>query len=219
MVEMMNFAFYDRNHWLSDPHFNDVPIKWMLSTQHINAMIHRISLTTHLPSIKISHQLKFINEGDNTTQFSVVDSEGNMVSNTYSLNYSFGSGITVPQTGILLNNTMDDFSLSPGTANAYGLIQGRANRIEPGKRPVSSMIPIVVLHHHHAWLATGSPGGSKIITTVFQLLINLIDYHMGLATATESPRIHSQLFPDVIAIEQGVSPDTMSLLTKMGIPY
>ncbi len=216
LTEMMNFAFYDRNHFLADPQFFKVPIKRLLSKQHIESMVKQISLTQHLPSIKISRKPSVSHEGVNTTQFSVVDRQGNMVSNTYSLNYYFGSGITVPRYGIILNNTMDDFTIGKGVSNAYGLIQGQANRIEPGKRPLSSMTPVIVLYHHHAWLATGTPGGSRIITSIFQLLINMIDYHLDLATATQRPRIHSQLFPDHIFYEQGISDDTLVLLKKMG---
>ena len=216
MVEAMNFAFHDRNQFLADPAFFSVPIKTLLSFDHIQSMVARISQSRHLPSVNIGVRPKTLHEGNNTTQFSVVDSQGNMVSNTYSLNYSFGSGISVAQYGIILNNTMDDFTILPGEANAYGLVQGRANEIKGGKRPVSSMMPIIVLHHGRAWLATGSPGGSRIISTVFQLLVNLIDYHLDLATATQMPRVHSQWFPDQMTIESGISPDTVDLLRKMG---
>lgn len=216
LTEMMNFAYFDRNQYLGDPQFVNVPQKKLLSKQHISSIIQRISREKHLPSLKIQPSPMFGGEGRNTTHYSVVDRDGNMVSNTYSLNYSFGSGISVPRYGILLNNTMDDFALQPGTPNSFGLVQGNANRVQGGKRPLSSMTPIIVLDHHRAWLATGSPGGSKIITTVFQLLVNMIDYELPLATAVERPRIHSQLFPDQISVEWGISPDTIAKLRQMG---
>jgi gamma-glutamyltranspeptidase/glutathione hydrolase len=155
-------------------------------------------------------------ESRDTTHYTIADSEGNVVSNTYTLNFSFGSHIAVPGTGILLNNEMADFAASPGSANAYGLVQGERNRIEGGKRPLSSMSPSLVLKDGRAWLATGSPGGSLIITTVLQTLLNAMAFDMNVATASLSPRVHHQWLPDVLRIEQGISPDTVRLLKGMG---
>jgi gamma-glutamyltranspeptidase/glutathione hydrolase len=146
----------------------------------------------------------------------VADRFGNVVSNTYTLNFSFGSNIAVPGTGMLLNNEMADFSTSPGNANAYGLVQGDANKIEPGKRPLSSMSPTIVLRDGKPWLATGSPGGSVIISTVLQMVLNAMEFDMNVATAAAEPRMHHQWMPDVLQLEQGFSLDTIRLLQVMG---
>ena len=155
-------------------------------------------------------------ESNETTHFSVMDAAGNAVSNTYTINFSFGSGITAAGTGILLNNEMDDFSAKPGVPNAYGLIGGQANAVEPGKRPLSSMTPTLVTKDGEVFLATGSPGGSRIITTVLQVILNVIDHGMNIAEATHAPRIHHQWLPDVLRIEGGLSPDTLDLLAARG---
>jgi gamma-glutamyltranspeptidase/glutathione hydrolase len=138
------------------------------------------------------------------------------VSNTYTLNFSYGSGIVAAGTGILLNNEMADFAAKPGVPNAFGLMGGDANAIDGGKRPLSSMSPTIVLKDGKLVLATGSPGGSLIITTVLQLLVNVIDYRMNIAEATNAPRVHHQWLPDILRIEDGISPDTQRLLETMG---
>ena len=139
-----------------------------------------------------------------------------MVSNTYTINFSYGSGIVAKGTGILLNNEMDDFSAKPGVPNAYGLIGGAANAIEPGKRPLSSMTPTLLFKDGRPWLVTGSPGGGRIITTVLQTILNTVDHGMNVAAATAAPRMHHQWLPDELRIEPGFSQDSLSLLAKKG---
>jgi gamma-glutamyltranspeptidase/glutathione hydrolase len=138
------------------------------------------------------------------------------VSNTYTINFSYGSGITVEGAGFLLNNEMDDFSAKPGVPNAYGLIGGEANKVEPGKRMLSSMSPTIVKKDGKNVLVTGSPGGSRIITTTLQVILNVIDHGMNIQTAVSAPRMHHQWLPDEIRIEQGISPDTIRLLQERG---
>ena len=145
-----------------------------------------------------------------------MDEAGNVVSNTYTINFSYGSGIVAAGTGILLNNEMDDFSAKPGVPNAYGLIGGEANAIAPGKRPLSSMTPTIVFKDGRPWLATGSPGGSRIITTVLQILVNSIDFEMNIAAATNAPRVHHQWLPEELRVEAGLSPDTLAALAALG---
>ena len=144
-------------------------------------------------------------ESPDTTHYSIADSDGNVVANTYTLNFSFGSHIVVPGTGILLNNEMDDFAAKAGAANAYGLVQGEANTIAPGRRPLSSMTPTLVFKNGEPWLAAGSPGGSLIITTVLQTLLNAMVFDMNIATAVAAPRVHNQWMPDRTLVEPGIS--------------
>jgi gamma-glutamyltranspeptidase/glutathione hydrolase len=145
-----------------------------------------------------------------------MDGQGNVVSNTYTLNFSFGTGIVAAGTGILLNNEMDDFSAKPGASNAYGLIGGEANAIQGGKRPLSSMTPTIVFKNGQPLLATGTPGGSRIITMVLQVLVNVIDHKMNIAEATAAARIHHQWLPDKLFVEGGLSPDTLAILRQRG---
>jgi gamma-glutamyltranspeptidase/glutathione hydrolase len=153
----------------------------------------------------------------NTTHLSVADQQGSLVALTTTLNFAYGNGVAIPGTGVLLNNEMDDFTAKPGVPNAYGLVQGEKNAIAPGRRPLSSMTPTVVLKRDGSpWLATGTPGGSRIITTVLQVLLNRMVHGLNLATSVLSPRIHSQLWPDRVQIEQGISPDTVDLLEQWG---
>jgi gamma-glutamyltranspeptidase/glutathione hydrolase len=156
-------------------------------------------------------------EGVNTTHLSVADRQGGLVALTTTLNFAYGNGVAVPGAGFLLNNEMDDFTALPGTANAFGLRQGAANAIAPGKRPLSSMSPTLVFRSGgEPWLATGTPGGSRIITTVLQVLLNRIVFGFNLATAVAAPRFHSQLWPDRLSLEQGFSPDTEAILRGLG---
>jgi gamma-glutamyltranspeptidase/glutathione hydrolase len=153
----------------------------------------------------------------NTTHLSVADREGGLVALTTTLNFAYGNGVTVPGAGFLLNNEMDDFTAAPGSPNSFGLVQGEANAITPGRRPLSSMAPTLVFRPDGTpWLATGSPGGSRIITTVAQVLLQRILWGANLATAVAAPRIHSQLWPDRLSLEEGFSPDTRVLLQGMG---
>lgn len=216
-IEAMNYAYNDRNHYLGDPDFVDMPVSRLTSKSYAKSLRKKINLLRHTPAANISKVSAGNKESRETTHFSVIDKEGNMVANTYTLNFSFGSGYTVPGTGILLNNEMADFAAIPGKADPYGLVTGENNAIAPGKRPLSSMTPTIVLKPNgEPLLATGSPGGSRIITTVMQLLINVIDFHLNIASATNMPRVHSQLWPDQVFYEQGLSPDTIRLLQSMG---
>ncbi|HCQ9062934.1 TPA: gamma-glutamyltransferase [Klebsiella pneumoniae] len=155
-------------------------------------------------------------ESNQTTHFSVVDKDGNAVAVTYTLNTTFGTGIVAGDSGILLNNQMDDFSAKPGVPNVYGLVGGDANAVEPKKRPLSSMSPTIVVKDGKTWLVTGSPGGSRIITTVLQMVVNTIDFGMNVAEATNAPRFHHQWLPDELRVEKGFSPDTLKLLEAKG---
>jgi gamma-glutamyltranspeptidase/glutathione hydrolase len=217
LAEAMSQAYYDRNIKLGDPDFVDNPTDILISKPYADNVRRSISLTKHTPSNKISHALKPAYESTETTQSSIIDSEGNMVANTYTLNYSFGNGQVIEGTGILMNNEMVDFTSKVGVPNAFGLIQGKANSIEPNKRPLSSMTPTIVLDKDgKPFLATGSPGGSRIITTVLQVILNVIDHNLNIQTAVSSPRMHNQLWPDEIRLEQGISEDTIHILEVMG---
>ena len=155
-------------------------------------------------------------ESDQTTHFSIVDCDGNAVANTYTLNLPYGSGLVADGTGVLLNNELDDFAAKPGAANVYGLLGGDANAPGPMKRPLSSMSPTLVFKDGKLMMATGSPGGSRIITVVLQVIVNVIDHGLNVAEAQNAPRAHDQLFPDELRIERGISPDTIRLLEAMG---
>ena len=218
MVEAMNLAYRDRNALLGDPDQIEIPVQSMLSADHIAALGAQIDRRRHRPSARIDPSPGVLPaEGANTTHLSVADRDGGLVATTTTLNFPFGNGISVPGAGFLLNNEMDDFTAKPGSPNAFGLVQGTANAIAPGRRPLSSMSPTLVFRPDgEPWLATGSPGGSRIITTVLQVLLNRIVHGLNLATAVSSARIHSQLWPDTVRLEQGISPDTQRLLESMG---
>ena len=216
LVESMKLAYADRSRWLGDPEFVEVPVQGLISKAYAKGLHAAIDLQKARPSSSIQPSNPLPYEGRDTTHFSVMDKDGNVVSNTYTINFSFGSGIVAEGTGILLNNEMDDFVAKPGTPNAYGLMGSTANAIEPGKRPLSSMTPTLVLHKGKPFLATGSPGGSHIITTTLQIIVNVIDHDMNLASATSAPRVHHQWMPDELRVERGVSPDTLALLEQWG---
>ena len=217
MVEAMNLAYRDRNRLLGDPDQVAMPLDRLLSDRYANEQRQRIRLDRHRPAAELEAEPSPAAEGLNTTHLSVVDRDGGLVALTTTLNTAYGNGITVPGAGFLLNNEMDDFTAKPGAPNAYGLRQGRQNAIAPGRRPLSSMTPTLAFRPDGApLLATGSPGGSRIITTVLQVLLNRLLHGLNLASAVASPRLHSQLWPDQISIEQGFSPDTMRLLEQRG---
>jgi gamma-glutamyltranspeptidase/glutathione hydrolase len=216
MVEAMKLAYADRSHYLGDPDFWDVPVAGLTSKVYAAKLRERISLRYSTPSKNIKPGDPLPYESNETTHFSIMDSAGNVVSNTYTLNFSYGTGIVAAGTGILLNNEMDDFSAKPGVPNAYGLVGGEANAIEAGKRPLSSMTPTIVFRDGKALLATGSPGGSRIITTTLQLIMNVVDHDMNIAAATAASRIHHQWLPDTLRVEVGISDDTLDLLGAMG---
>jgi len=215
-TEAMKFAYADRSKYLGDPDFVTVPVEKLISVDYANTIADKISEDKVLKSSEVAPGMYMSNESPQTTHYSVVDKDGNMVSNTYTLNFSFGSGITVPGTGILLNNEMDDFSAKQGVPNGYGLLGGEANAIEPEKRPLSSMTPVIVLNKGEPWLATGSPGGSRIITIVYNFLMNKMVHDMNIASATVTPRIHHQWYPEVLMLEKGFPLDTARLLEEKG---
>jgi gamma-glutamyltranspeptidase/glutathione hydrolase len=217
MVEAMNLAYRDRNRLLGDPDQVAMPLDRLLSDRYAAEQRQRIRADRHRPAAELEAEPGLALGGSNTTHLSVVDRDGGLVATTTTLNTAYGNGITVPGAGFLLNNEMDDFTAKPGAPNAYGLRQGSQNAIAPGRRPLSSMTPTLVFRFDGApLLATGSPGGSRIITTVLQVLLNRLVHGLNLASAVAAPRIHSQLWPDQISIEQGISPDTACLLEGRG---
>ncbi len=215
MAEAMQKVYADRSHWLGDDEFSYVPKKELLRSTYIDKHRNKISLKKHRPSEKTTYGMPI--ESDETTHYSIVDQWGNAVSVTTTLNFSYGSAIGIPNTGIILNNQMDDFSSKPGEPNAYGLIGSKRNEIEPKKRMLSSMTPTIVFKNKELFLVTGSPGGSRIITTVAQIISNVIDHKLNIAEATHAPRFHHQWLPDELRIESdGFSEDTISKLVTMG---
>jgi gamma-glutamyltranspeptidase/glutathione hydrolase len=217
MVEAMNLAYRDRNRLLGDPDQVAMPLDRLLSARYAAEQRQRIRADRHRPAAELEAEPSPALGGTNTTHLSVVDRDGGLVATTTTLNTAYGNGITVPGAGFLLNNEMDDFTAKPGAPNAYGLRQGSQNAIAPGRRPLSSMTPTLVFRPDGTpLLATGSPGGSRIITTVLQVLLNRFVHGLNLASAVAAPRIHSQLSPDQISIEQGISPDTLTLLEQRG---
>jgi gamma-glutamyltranspeptidase/glutathione hydrolase len=216
MAEAMKLAYADRSEYLGDSDFVDVPVKGLTSKDYAEVLRKKIGAGRATPSATIKPDDPAPYESDQTTHFSVIDKDGNAVANTYTINFSYGTGLVAEGTGILLNNEMDDFSAKPGVPNAYGLIGGDANAVEPQKRPLSSMSPTIVLKDGKVFLVTGSPGGSRIITTVLQVIMNVIDHGMNVAEASHAPRIHHQWLPDELRIEEGISPDTIRLLEAKG---
>ncbi len=216
IAESARLAYADRAEYLGDPDFVNVPQRGLTAKSYADALVKRIDLLKATPSKQVKAGPAGDYESEQTTHFSVMDASGNVVSCTYTLNLNFGSGIVARGTGMLLNNEMDDFSAKPGAANAFGLLGGIANAIEPGKRPLSSMTPVIVLKEGQPWLATGTPGGARIITTVLQTILNTIDFKMNIAEALSMPRVHHQWMPDFLRIEKGLSPDTIRLLKERG---
>ncbi|MFQ8433631.1 gamma-glutamyltransferase [Amaricoccus sp. W119] len=216
MAEAMKLAYADRSEFLGDPDFVDVPVAALTSKDYAVDMRGKIRADFATPSEQIRPADLAPYESEETTHFSVIDKEGNAVSNTYTINFSYGSGLVAEGTGVLMNNEMDDFSAKPGVANAYGLIGGDANAVEPGKRPLSSMTPTIVKQDGAVWLVTGSPGGARIITTVLQVIMNMIDHDMNVAEASTAPRIHHQWLPDQLRVEEGISLDTQRALLAKG---
>ena len=216
IAESARLAYADRAEYLGDPDFVKVPQRGLTSKVYAN----RLSANIQQNRATLSKQVRAGPAGDfeseQTTHFSVMDRMGNVVSCTYTLNLNFGSGIVARGTGVLLNNEMDDFSAKPGAPNAFGLLGGSANAIEPGKRPLSSMTPVIMLKDGQPWIATGTPGGARIITTVLQIILNTIDFKMNIAEALSMPRVHHQWMPDYLRIERGISPDTIQLLKDKG---
>ena len=202
LSETMKYAYADRSEYLGDPDFFEVPISKITAKKYAKIISASIEELGVLPSSKINPGMYINPESNETTHFSIADKFGNVISNTYTINSAFGSGVTIKGTGILMNNEMDDFSGQPGVPNQFGLLGGIANEIEPAKRPLSSMTPTIVFDNDEPFLAIGSPGGSRIITAVLQIILNVIDFEQSLEEATDSKRVHHQWYPDDIDIEE-----------------
>ena len=231
-AEAYQRAFFDRAEFMGDPDFSKIPVAQLIDKRYGNAWRETIPLRKATPSADLRRPSVFsqldsyadahpqpasLAEPDHTTHYSVVDPEGNAVSVTTTLNDSFGSHVTAEGLGFLLNDEMDDFSSKPGAPNMYGLIQGPANAIGPGKRPLSAMTPTMVLKNGKLFLVLGSPGGPTIITTVANVLMGVVDYGLNIQQAVNAPRFHNQWMPDNILIEPtGISPDTVGILERMG---
>jgi len=216
MIEAMRRAFADRSQHLGDPDFWKVPVKGLTSKRYAADLRKSIDLAKATRSEDIRPGAPAPYESPDTTHFTVMDRFGNVVTNTYTLNFSYGSRVIADGTGIFLNNEMDDFSAKPGVPNAFGLVGGAANAISPKKRPLSSMTPLIAFKAGAPWLATGGPGGSRIITNMLHLLVNVIDHDMNIAEATAVARIHHQWLPDRVRIEKRIGVDTRDLLEKRG---
>jgi gamma-glutamyltranspeptidase/glutathione hydrolase len=215
MIEAMKRAYADRARYLGDPAFVNAPIAALVAKDYAAKQRLSIDLNRATPWTDALSALP-PREGSNTTHFSVVDSRGNAVSNTTTLNFSYGVGLVAEGTGVLLNNELDDFTAAPGASNAYGLVGFEANLPGPGKRPLSSMAPTIVLKDGKPVLVTGSPGGSRIISTVLQVIVNVLDYQMDVAAAVAAPRLHHQWLPDEVRIERGFTDETLAALKAMG---
>ncbi len=216
MAEAMKLAYADRAKYLGDPDSVPVPVRGLISKAYAQRLRAEISASCARPSAEIKALDPMPYESDQTTHFSIADSDGNAVANTYTLNFSYGLGLVAEGTGILLNNELDDFAAKPGAPNAYGLVGGAANAPGPRKRPLSSMAPTLVFRDGELELVTGSAGGSRIITTVTEIILDIVDFGMNIAEAAEAVRIHHQWLPDELQIERGLTPDTIRLLEALG---
>ncbi len=216
MAEAMKRAYADRSLYLGDSDFVKVPLKGLTAKEYGSNLRQGIDSHKATPSSTLAPDNPLPYESNETTHFSIADKFGNAVSNTYTINFSYGSGIVVEGAGFLLNNEMDDFSAKPGVPNAYGLLGGEANKIEPHKKMLSSMSPTIVKKDDKNFLVTGSPGGSRIITTTLQVIMNVIDHGLNIQSAVAAPRIHHQWLPDELRVEEGLSPDTVKNLQEMG---
>ncbi|MGA7300186.1 MAG: gamma-glutamyltransferase, partial [Candidatus Sulfotelmatobacter sp.] len=230
-TEAFRRAFFDRAEFLGDPDFAKLPVAQLIDKKYAAAWresiddekatastaLKRPAIFSELEQYAAAHPQPLANhESQHTTHYSVVDAEGNAVAVTTTINDWFGSRVTADGLGFLMNDEMDDFSAKPGAPNSDGLIQGAANAIGPGKRPLSSMTPTIVVHGGKTFLVLGSPGSSKIITTVANVLMGVVDYGMNIQVAADAPRFHNQWLPDVLNVEQWFSPDTVQRLQKMG---
>ena len=214
-LEAMKLAYADRAQFLGDSDSVDVPLKRLISKSHAAELREKIDVRRATPSREIRPDIT-VPSGGNTTHFSVVDEAGNVVSNTYTLNLNFGLGLVAEGTGILLNNELDDFAAKPGAPNAFGLVGGAANAPGPDKRPLSSMSPTIVFKDARPVLVTGAPGGSRIITTVLQVIVNTIDSHMSIGDAVSAPRLHHQWSPDEVVVEPHFPRDKVRALEALG---
>jgi gamma-glutamyltranspeptidase / glutathione hydrolase len=215
MIEAMKRAYADRARYLGDPAFVNAPTQSLLAKDYAakqRASIDPARATAAADVLQIAPP----REGSNTTHYSVVDSHGNAVSNTYTLNFPYGVGLVADGTGVLLNNELDDFTAAPGASNAFGLVGFEANLPGPGKRPLSSMSPTIVLKDGKPVLVTGTPGGSRIISAVLQIVVNVLDYKMDVAAAVAAPRIHHQWMPDEVRAERGFPAEVLDELRAKG---
>ena len=216
LAEVMKYAYADRSKYLGDPDFYEVPIRKIISKEYANEISKNIEIGKLRPAKQI-HPGKFMRkESHETTHFSVVDKQGNVVSMTYTLNSTFGSKVVIEGTGILMNNEMDDFSAAPGVPNQFNLLGAEANEIAPFKRPLSSMTPTIVLKNDELFFTTGSPGGARIISAVLQSILNIIDFNMNLEDTTLAKRIHHQWYPDILEYEFSLDKIIENDLKKIG---
>jgi gamma-glutamyltranspeptidase / glutathione hydrolase len=216
VAETMRRFYADRSQYLGDPDFVRVPLSGLLDPAYIRQRRATIDPDHATPSARLLPGNPSHKESTETTHYDVVDAEGNAVSVTYTLNGGYGNGITVPGAGFLLNNEMDDFAAQPGVPNLFGLVQGEANAIQAGKRPLSSMTPTILAREGKFFLAVGAPGGSRITTAVLQVILNVVDFGMNAQEAVDFPRFHHQWQPDKLFLEPGFSPDTVALLKARG---
>jgi gamma-glutamyltranspeptidase/glutathione hydrolase len=215
LTEALKRGYADRARYLGDPAFVNAPLTRLLDKDYAKQMRASIRMDRATPAAELAAP-PAPREGSNTTHYSVIDRFGNAVSNTYTLNFSYGVGLVADGTGVLLNNELDDFTVAPGAANAFGLIGYEANLPGPGKRPLSSMTPTIVLKDKKPVLITGSPGGSRIISAVLQVIVNTIDHKMNAASAVAAPRLHHQWMPDQLYIERGFTDETIAALKARG---
>jgi gamma-glutamyltranspeptidase / glutathione hydrolase len=216
VAEVMRRYYADRSQYLGDPDFGKLPLTGLLDPAYIKRRRETIDATRATSSSQILPGRPTGRDGGETTHYNVVDAQGNAVAVTYTLNEGYGNGITVPGLGFLLNDEMDDFAAKPGSPNAFGLIQGELNAIQPGKRPLSSMTPTILTRDGKFFMAVGAPGGSRIISAVLQVILNVVDFGMNAQDAVDAPRIHHQWQPDTLYLEPGISPDTVALLRSRG---
>jgi gamma-glutamyltranspeptidase/glutathione hydrolase len=214
MIETMKRAYADRAQFLGDPDQVRLPLARLIAKRYAQELRAEIDPERATPARAIGADSP--HEGDNTTHFSVIDAFGNAVANTYTLNLSYGLGLVADGTGILLNNELDDFAAKPGAPNAFGLIGGEANAPAPRKRPLSSMSPTIVMKDGKPFLITGSPGGSRIITTVLQVIVNVLDFHNNMTAAVDAPRVHDQWQPDAVFAEGALPEETVRGLAARG---
>ena len=214
MIEAMKRAYADRARYLGDPAFVNAPVNVLITKDYAARQRAGIDLARATPAADVLAVSP--REGSNTTHYSVVDASGNAVSNTYTLNFPYGVGLVAEGTGVLLNNELDDFTAAPGASNAFGLVGFEANLPGPGKRPLSSMSPTIVLKDGKPVLVTGSPGGSRIISAVLQVVVDVIDYKMDVAAAVAAPRVHHQWMPDEVRVERGFSDEVLAELKAKG---
>jgi gamma-glutamyltranspeptidase/glutathione hydrolase len=214
LTESLKAAFADRARWYGDPDYVRVPLERLLSAEHASKIRARISAVSAVPSEAHGASAQTLDAG--TAHISVVDAEGNAVAVTTSVNTPFGALVAVPGRDIVLNNTMDDFSARPGVPNAYGLIGSEANAIAPGKRPLSSMSPMIVLEANRVRLVAGGSGGPRIISATLQVMLNVLEFSMNVARAVKAPRIHHQWLPDVLEAEDGVAEPVRKSLARRG---